>query len=60
MPQSEKVSKASVDYGKGTWHRKCALCTMWRPPASCTLVEGVIRAEDYCNRFVRRSGERNT
>ena len=49
-----KVSKESVDYGKGAVHRKCALCSMWRAPHSCTLVAGEISPSAVCDRFVRK------
>jgi len=31
----------------------CELCTMYRPPASCTAVVGPIEARGYCNYFKR-------
>lgn len=52
--QRGKIAKISVDYGKGTAHRNCGLCSMFRKPDSCTLVAGSIRAGDVCDRFVRR------
>lgn len=53
MPD-EKVSKVSVDYGPGVRHRKCALCSMFRAPHTCTLVAGHIDPNAVCDRFVRR------
>jgi hypothetical protein len=50
---AKKITKESADYGKGTWHRRCALCTMFREPHSCTLVEGRIDADDVCKYFKR-------
>jgi hypothetical protein len=54
MPDDEKVSKVSVDYGPGVSHRKCALCTMFVAPHACTLVAGWIDPNAVCDRFVRK------
>lgn len=53
---SGKVSKSSVHYGPGSAHRKCELCTMFRSPASCTHVVGMIDRSDVCDDFERRQG----
>lgn len=52
--QNGKVSKISVMYGHGARHRECDLCSMWRPPSSCSLVAGPIAPDAVCDRFVRR------
>ncbi len=52
MPK-ERITKSEADYGRGTWHRKCSLCTMFRVPHSCTLVLGVIEPDDVCKYFER-------
>ena len=54
-----KVSKRSVGYGWGVEYRRCALCTMWRPPESCTLVAGKIEASGVCDKFERAKGAAN-
>lgn len=56
-----KVSKASVNYRKQSYQwgrRKCANCSMFvrgkpgnRPAGACTLVAGVIRPQDICDRW---------
>ncbi len=51
---AERISKSEADYGRGTWHRKCSLCTMWRPPDACTLVLGEIHPNDVCRYFERK------
>ncbi len=50
----KKVSKESVDYGPGIKQRRCALCTMFRKPQSCTLVAGWIDEDDVCKEFERK------
>lgn len=45
------VSKADADYRKGTPEEHCGICTMFRPPKSCTLVDGIIRFSDVCDYF---------
>lgn len=52
--QHGKVSKLSVDYGHGTYHRQCGKCQMFSTPHKCSLVAGYIEASDVCNRFVRK------
>lgn len=46
-----KVSKDSVDYRPGTNEEHCGICTMFREPNRCTLVAGIIRKPDTCDRF---------
>jgi hypothetical protein len=51
-----KVSKRSVAYGPGVAHRRCDLCTMWRPPSSCSHVAGTISPGAVCKDFERAKG----
>lgn len=52
---AEKVTKASVGYRRAGPRylrgRRCATCSMFAPPGSCTLVQGRIRARDVCDRW---------
>jgi hypothetical protein len=54
----EKYTKREVNYGEGIPQRRCALCTMFREPRSCTAVQGVILPDDVCDIFDRKRGER--
>lgn len=47
----EKSSKAEADYRDGTAEEHCAVCTMFRPPNSCTAVKGMIREDGVCDYF---------
>jgi hypothetical protein len=49
-----KESKADAHYRTGSAARHCSLCTMWRPPASCTKVAGAISPEALCNYFEKK------
>ena len=50
-----KVSKATAHYRMSVKpNRKCALCTMFRPPHDCTAVEGEISAQAVCDYFERK------
>lgn len=49
------VSKKDADYRKGTPAEHCGNCTMFRPPKSCTLVEGVITFGGVCDYFKKKS-----
>lgn len=53
---AKKVSKQSVDYRRAGLlaARRCATCSMFRLPASCTLVAGKIQGRDVCDRWARR------
>jgi hypothetical protein len=53
-----KVSKESVDYRKATSSKRCGTCSMYidnkhkqNDSGRCTLVEGLIRLGDTCNRW---------
>lgn len=47
-----KVSKASVNYEElGPTARRCALCTMFIPPAACSHVAGEISPDGTCEDF---------
>lgn len=50
--KDEKVSKESVDYRPAEiLEVRCATCTMFREPNSCTLVAGIIRRDDVCDEW---------
>jgi broad specificity phosphatase PhoE len=53
-----KCSKASVSYEAPSKHagQRCAICTMFRAPSTCTAVEGKIRGADWCNIFEKKKG----
>lgn len=51
---TEKVTKESVDYRRSDGPDHCGACVMFRHPNRCTLVLGIIREEDTCDRFKRR------
>ena len=47
-----KVSKESVDYRHSdNPNKRCGTCSMFLPSGSCTLVEGLILAEDVCDEW---------
>lgn len=49
-----KVSKKSVRYRRATSRtaaRRCGTCSMFRAPAGCTLVAGLIYRGDVCDRW---------
>ena len=49
----EKVSKASVHFRRAEHPReeRCGICSMFRQPAACTLVEGIIGRSMVCDAF---------
>jgi hypothetical protein len=47
----QDVTKADADYRRGDAEENCGRCTMFRPPNSCTLVHGKIKASDVCDYF---------
>ncbi len=49
-----KVSKEQCDYRKGTPHKHCGVCSMFRPPNGCTLVKGDIQSTGLCKYFDRK------
>ena len=51
-----KVSKASVSYRPARGGKRCGTCAMFRAPASCTLVAGVVRRGDVCDRWAPKAG----
>jgi 8-oxo-dGTP pyrophosphatase MutT (NUDIX family) len=53
---AEKQAKAAVDYGEGMPQSHCGICKQFIAPDGCTVVEGTIRAEDWCKLFVKREG----
>lgn len=48
-----KATKEQANYRKGVPHKHCGLCSMFRPPKSCTAVEGDISPTDVCDFFKR-------
>lgn len=48
---SVKSTKSEANYRLGTKKEKCAICTMFRSPDSCTAVQGSIRPQDTCDYF---------
>ena len=53
---ARKLTKASVNYRRAApmGHKRCGTCVMFRAPGSCTLVAGVIRRNDVCNRWAAK------
>lgn len=49
-----KATKEKANYRDGTPTRRCGLCTMYRPPGSCTAVQGAISRSKLCDYFERR------
>jgi hypothetical protein len=49
-----KATKAKAHYRLGHGGRQCGKCDMFRPPASCTAVEGKIRTQDTCDFFEKK------
>lgn len=50
-----KATKQQAHYRDGTAARHCGLCTMFRPPRSCTAVAGDISPDGVCDYFKRRA-----
>lgn len=48
------ISKEQADYREGSSDERCGLCTMFRPPSSCTYVHGRIAASAVCDFFERK------
>lgn len=52
---------ASKEYAQYQPHPKgeqqCSLCTMFRAPESCTLVDGKISPKGWCRYFEAKKGE---
>lgn len=46
-----KSSKAEADYRQGKGERRCANCSMFRPPHGCTAVSGEIDRDMLCDYF---------
>lgn len=49
-----RVSQAEANYRRGSADKACALCTMFRPPGSCTKVAGEISPRGVCDYFERK------
>ncbi len=48
------ITKQKAEYVQKANKEHCRDCNMFRPPQSCTLVEGVINAGGHCRYFVRK------
>ncbi len=48
---TDKTSKHIVRYRQGSGNRRCGKCTMWKPPAACTAVAGIIDKDYLCDLF---------
>lgn len=58
-----KATKQQAHYRLGTGKERCGLCSMFRPPSSCTAVKGKIDRQKVCDYFepakrITRRGER--
>ena len=53
-----KAAKTEAHYRDGSGDRHCALCTMFRPPDSCTAVSGNISPDGLCDYFRRKGKKR--
>lgn len=47
----DKSTKAAAHYRAGTETKRCAICSMFRAPDTCTAVEGQISARALCDYF---------
>lgn len=55
MPrEGRKDSKEIANYRAGSPEKRCAQCTMFAPPHSCTAVTGYIEPAGVCDYFKRR------
>lgn len=50
----EKSSKTEADYREGDEQEHCGRCSMFRPPHSCTAVDGMICWDDVCDYFKQK------
>lgn len=51
----ERITKGEADYvNHPVAGRRCADCSMFRPPRSCTLVEGNISPSGHCKYWERK------
>lgn len=48
---SDKTTKSEANYRTGAGRTRCQYCTMFRPPKSCTVVEGDISPQALCDYF---------
>lgn len=57
LTNAATLSKAQVNYRDATDpKRECGTCSMFVAPHGCTLVKGVIQADDVCDRWDPKSG----
>lgn len=50
----EKASKDEADYRPGNVNEHCGICTMFRPPHTCTAVQGRVSFGGLCDYFKRK------
>ncbi len=55
--EEPKATKAKAHYRIGNKAKRCGICTMFRPPHSCTSVEGTIRPGGLCDYFEAKAAE---
>lgn len=57
------MNKSEVNYRQSTGEQRCGNCSMFRPLVfgygSCTLVAGVIRDQDVCDRWEEKSAKKS-
>jgi hypothetical protein len=56
-----KSSKVEANYrDRPSGANSCAVCTMFRPPSSCTAVEGAVQPTGWCRYFEAKTGKSST
>ena len=56
-----KATKSAASYRDTPRGEECCEdCTMWRPPASCTSVDGQIKRKGWCAYFKKAKGKVNS
>ncbi len=53
----KKATKYEAHYRGGTKDKRCAICSMFEPPSSCTSVNGQISPRALCDFFERIEGK---
>lgn len=57
MPEGRKITKDEANYRAQSTKRHCEDCSMFRPPASCTLVASYIARFGTCRFWERKRKE---
>ena len=52
--RGEKYQKDEVNFQHPAAKADCDDCKYWKSPSSCDIVVGVVKCEDYCNKFERK------